>query len=593
MTKKKRLRKLRRLNKFEQRRRNKSNLGIQNRNMAQPKITLTNDGILFESSTEMRFVDFGGVKLVRPKIFSEAENKRKSDFHLRSKYPTGTYTVAAQINEILNYQVSYFEKRLDTALRSISSRFCLHFIFLQYDKSKTIEKLYTSGLLNELEHEKWRNDCSYTRRAFKFLCERIVMLNPPIFEDCQATESEIPDLYDEAIICAEELVAFSMHSDQTRYLFPEMTEFTVLPEGDDIYWELSLTDTRITESMSSDIQIRVAKDAKIRDSFFSGTAFDQDWEKHDEIIGEAFEKMSGVRYATAVQALATVPKMTKPNEIGICFIPKSRLIEGLAKNTNTTILAIEKIISGFLLSAKNMSGDAKNFWNPKSVYRAYRRGIFEIGNDSTKHLTWSDSMFNECLFMLLVSMAYGALPPEWSHPELQISVSKLQNACGNWFEQVVLLQAQALGLQAIRSRKSLGKGQCRIECEYGEIDLIAYSEKEKLLVIGECKMTMVGAEPRFFRDELDDFVRSKKSYAAKFRKKIDWTVKNLPKICHALESTQEFSCAIEPDTVAPIMVTFMPSISKYFIEDFPCVSLSEFVSDYKNLGKWAYETRSI
>jgi len=582
MTKKKRLRKLRRSKEVEQ-----SN-GKTSVDIVQPRITLTNKGILIEPGTELRFNNFGGVKIARPKVFSEAENKRKADFHLRSKYPTGTYKDTTQINEILNYQVSYFEERVDKALRAISSRFCLHFLFIQYDASKKIEKLYNDNQLSETDREKWRNECSYTRRAYKFLCERIVMLKPHIFDDCAARETEIPDLYDEAIICAEELIAFSMHSDQTRYLFPEITEFTVLPEGDDIYWDLSLTDTRITESMTIDIQKRVAHDAKIRTSYFSGTAFDQDWEKHDEIIGEAFQKMSGMRYATAVRSLAIIPKMSRANDIGVCFIPQNRLIEGIAQNMNTAVAAVEKVVSGFVLSAENMSSDAKNFWNPKTIYRAYRRGLFEIGDGPSKHLTWSDSMFKESWFMLLISVAYGILPPEWSHPDLQVAVSKLQNACGNWFEQVVLSQVKSLGLQAIRSRKSFGQGQSRIESLYGEIDLIAYCERERLLVIGECKMTMSGAEPRFFRDELDDFVRSKKSYASKFQKKVNWLIDNLSEVCKALESTNEFNCAIAPRTVAPIMVTFLPSISKYFIPEFPCVALSEFIVDYKTLGQWAY-----
>lgn len=579
MTKKKRLRKLLEASK-------KSQPEQKIRNPVQ--LTITKGGMLIESGSGLRLMSFGGIQIVRPRVFSEATSRRKAEAYLRAKYEAGTYERSDEIGEILNYLVSYFERELVRVLARLGSKDCLHFLFTQYDAARKIEDLHKYGKLSPADAEAWSKQCSYTRRAYKFLCERIVLLRPQIDSEAQAHLSELPALYDEAIICAEELVAFSIQSDSTRYLFPEKSVFIVHPPGEDVYWELGLNDPVLTEAITRDFQERIGRDARTRNSYFTGKAFDQDWERHDAIIGEAFEKMCGMRYEKAVRALSIIPKMCKPGEMGICLIPKEKLIEGAAINMETSPESIRKVFAGFWLTADNMNLEAKRFWNSRSVYRAYRRGLFEIGHATDKHLTWSESMFIESWFMLVISMAYGIVPPEWNHPQLQTALGKLQNECGQWFEKIVGQQVIGLGLEAICSRSGFGQGSSRLESPHGEIDLIAYSEKERLLVIGESKMTMTGEEPRYFRNDLEDFVLKEKSFASKFRRKVEWILGNLPAVCRALESTREFTCPITPSSVAPIMVTFVPSIAKYMIPDFPCVALSELVFDYKKDSKWPY-----
>jgi hypothetical protein len=188
----------------------------------------------------------------------------------------------------------------------------------------------------------------------------------------------------------------------------------------------------------------------------------------------------------------------------------------------------------------------------------------------------------------MVSTAYGFLPPEWNDPGLLSAVGTLQGKCGRWFEEVVSTCVNSQGLKAINSRKSLGRKEDKIQFPCGEIDLLAYSPEEKLLIVGESKMTLAGSEPKFFRDELEDFVRKEKAYANKFRRKIEWVKSNVDLVCKALNSTNEFSGSVAIENIAPVMVTFRPTIASYYIHDFPCVSLSEFMHDLKERGSWPY-----
>jgi hypothetical protein len=574
MTKKKRLRKLERLKKIDE--------------LANP----INQSIIKNENTHaiplLEKINFGNIQIVRPKTTSEWANKIAAEAHLRAAYEAGFYTELESINEILTYLVAFFESRLDNAITHLSSWELLHFLLHEYGVARKIVDMHRRGHLSAAEEKKWVSECQFTRRAYKFLCERVVLLSPKQTVTSSKNVATLASFYDDAIISAEQLINFSVTSDQTYHLFPDTSVFEILPKGMDHYWDLRLANESTTDSLLKKIQERIGKDAKSRDSNFKGTSFDENFQLHDSIIGDAFEEIWGIRYANAVKALASVPKISSPGELGICCVRRSELIHAVALNEETTLDAVEKIFSGFLLSAENMKGEARHFWNPKNEYRAYRRGMFEIGDNSDKRITWSKEMYIECWFMLLRSTAYGIVPPEWKHSSLNTPLGTLKNECGKWFERVVRDRMRSMGMEAICSRRSFGLGPQRIESVHGEIDLVAYSEKEQLLIIGECKMTMTGAEPKFFRDELEDFVRKPKSHANRFRKKLVWIQENIDSFCIALDSAKEFGCKIRPTHIAPVMITFIPSIASYFISDFPCVALSELVDDYKEKDRWEY-----
>ena len=93
-----------------------------------------------------------------------------------------------------------------------------------------------------------------------------------------------------------------------------------------------------------------------------------------------------------------------------------------------------------------------------------------------------------------------------------------------------------------------------------------------------------GLEPKFFRDAVSQFVRSKGNYSDKLRKKIAWVWENRQAIVRALGSP------IADPTMAGALVTLYPSFASYFIADVPCVSITELMLDYEAAGGWPYST---
>ena len=140
-------------------------------------------------------------------------------------------------------------------------------------------------------------------------------------------------------------------------------------------------------------------------------------------------------------------------------------------------------------------------------------------------------------------------------------------------------------------RKGIGVGPARIliPSDVGEIDYLGYSESERLLLVGEFKMVRHGFEPTFFRDDVSDFVESKKAYAKKFRKKVEWVALYLNDVVAALESEPNLPDRIDPKGMAKVLVTGFPSFASYFIADFPCVSVVELRVAYEKQSAWPYE----
>ena len=106
------------------------------------------------------------------------------------------------------------------------------------------------------------------------------------------------------------------------------------------------------------------------------------------------------------------------------------------------------------------------------------------------------------------------------------------------------------------------------------------------MVVVEAKMAMTGLEARYWRDDVDEFVSRPGSYAEHFRRKIIWVKENRDAISVALglPIVEKIGC---------VMVTLYPCIARVFIDDFPCVSMAEFMLDYNRQAKWPYSLKAI
>ena len=219
------------------------------------------------------------------------------------------------------------------------------------------------------------------------------------------------------------------------------------------------------------------------------------------------------------------------------------------------------------------------------------RGFFEIPHYTGIHLAFSRNMALENLNQLVRSSIFQKIPLEWSNKKVNKALRKLSTEAGKKFEQIVEENLATIGITGRRSiNKQIGNKRnfIKIPSEVGEIDFLGYSASEHFVLIAECKLVQAGFEGKFFRDDIQDFIKSNKSYLKKFDRKVKWLLNNHSAAISALNSMQIHSAQIKPTKIVAAFITYYPTIAQYFIEDYPCVSITNLILDYKDKNKWFY-----
>ncbi len=134
--------------------------------------------IIVEESSGLNFENFADIQIYRPRSSSELKIRLESEFHLRSKFDTGVYTDPKEINQVLLHQFEFYSQKFNEIIPKLASLDLIEFILSEYDKASNIEHKYKNGELNQEETTIWKEFGSKLRRVAKYLCERVVLLQP-------------------------------------------------------------------------------------------------------------------------------------------------------------------------------------------------------------------------------------------------------------------------------------------------------------------------------------------------------------------------------------------------------------------------------
>jgi hypothetical protein len=539
----------------------------------------------------MDLESFSEVSIFRPRAVSELALRTGAEAHLRAKYRVGRYSDPAIINEILKYQFAYYEDILAQLLPPIASRQLLHFLLFQYDQTAEIDRIYKGGKLTAREEKRWISLGAQLRRALKYLIERIVLLKPE--DEPELSEDYLLSYLDRVMICAEVLVQLYVMSEQTFAIVPSGTIFEIFPPGRRLYFALNIKKRDLLR-----FGTRVRIDSANRDRFVPLKSPAVDVDLHDKYLGVALKDSLGVTFTEAISVLRLIIEeaQTADDELPTLFLDQDRTASSISSGWGLPDRGVRAILNGFTISKEKMEEEGREIWRPKQEYRAFRRGFFEVSHPSGMHLAFSREMARECLMQLLSGVGFKQLPPEWRTAQVNRGLESLSNEVGKWFESIVQTNLSRNGITGVRSLKDqIGSGDrlIRIPDPVGELDFLGYSSRENLLVLVECKMTYEGTEPRYFRDAMSSYVTSRNAHATKFRRKLAWVQENANAISLALASVLPLKQPITPARLAAAMITYYPSAATYFIDDFPCASITEFMLAYESTGKWPYPTHVL
>lgn len=208
------------------------------------------------------------------------------------------------------------------------------------------------------------------------------------------------------------------------------------------------------------------------------------------------------------------------------------------------------------------------------------------------HLAWSPKMAVENAALLITEIPMKQVPIEWASPEVVSALGRLSNVVGKWFETSMARNFTSLGIVGIESAKdAVGRGPTAVPIppDIGEMDFIGYSHTDRAVIVAESKFVRSGAEPRFYRDDLSEFVTGSNAFMKRLSRKSEWVAHNLPRVRTALANATGAKITDETRRVLSVMVTYYPSCAGYFWKEAPCVSLAEFMLDYQHSGKWPYK----
>lgn len=538
----------------------------------------------------LRQKEIGGVTLLRPRTDSESQFRAYAEDHLRSKYDVGTYSDASEINSILRWQFEFLNGELQNTIKHLSSRSLITFLLSQYDATCKIRAIYQGGKLSEPDRQYWERQGPTIRRSIKHLCELVTLAaaDQPPREDRFGTYY-VKHL-EGAIIACEMVVELYALSDHVHLLSPNNSTLTIFAPGNEQYYDLQFG----KDERHDDYIRRVVTDTNTRRKFLDSLPPDRDVAFQAKSLDDSFVTELGFSYRHGIAALTELinnVQQPDPDAFDVPFIARDMILTGWRETPGWPHQVTEKIIGAFELDRPRL--EKRAVFKPQQEHRALRRGLFAFPHASGQHLIYSREMARECLISLISGISFQKLPAEWRTPVTRKAAGALQNRCGEWFEQQVARNMSLLGVVGQRSFSGAleRKGnRISVPADIGDLDYLGYSDRDKSIILIECKFLDSGMEPRFYRDDISAFVTNNPSFSSKLLKKAEWVRKNAGAVCRAISSLTDERSAIEPTKLLTAFVTLVPTFASYFVADFPCVSLSEFVNEYKTDNRWPYST---
>lgn len=520
--------------------------------------------------TQMSVRFFGSKAIFRPSSNTAKDLRQKVQRAILQKYSPGVYLGKEEANPILRSAFEFHDSRLRRIAPSLASRNSAEFLLSQYDEANAI--LHGSSITDPFEKQEWARIEPGFRRAIKFIVELFCIARNPGRE--RVSKKTCFQKLEELLCHAEHAADLAEISDRAYQIFPDDFQLILHAENSPQIFETSILGRHAGWDIR--FQKRVIRDREARSRFMGGNyQFDIHTDSHSPFLDDAFSSAFGMSYGEFIYSIIRVIDDAKPVQNGppTLFIKRSDLVKKFCEHGHPR-RAVETLLRGFTVTANMLEAEDRVIWNPKQESRAYRRGFFSFPHEAGTHLAFSRSMAREALIQLVIGGCYRKLPAEWALPEIEDALEKLSKEAGDWFEKLVKSNLAAAGFCGGRVKRRMGRGEAALEIppEVGELDFLGWNQERREVLLVEAKMTNTGIESRYWRNDLSEFVRGKKSYANQFRRKIDWVRANWDKIVGQLGAYSDCSFSAR-------MVTLYPCIAAEFIDDFPCTSIAEMMLD--------------
>lgn len=519
-----------------------------------------------------------GYELYIPSKTADDRLKAACRQEILREFRAGRFTKLADVNKAIRLMSQFYSKWLNDHVRVSACYQMLEFTLWQYEQTSHIDALYLGGKLNELEQRLWSEYGPIIRRALKLFIEITLMY--PLDRLSDIPHNQLALVIEHPYVAAISLVEFSVLSDQIYYLFPDSSSVEIFESGPRLY-ELESPVKQLFPHKD-----RMLRDAAERFEIIGGKSFELDIMEHSRLLTPAFQDAVGVSYSDALSALRAINEHIAviDNSFPIQSIHRAPLQNAICSQFGWSPDATSRVIDGFTLTPEAVRLDGRARWNSRLSERLLRKGFVQTSHRNGAVLMWSNTLAKEGMMRLAEGAAFQQFPSAWRTDKVNRILGTISRNAGKWLENVCQTELQKLGISSIVSQKdSIGSGSAllKIPDEVGELDVLAYSPKESLLIFLECKMLMATNEPKAWKSELDQFNNKKDGFNKKFAKKVNWLKANMVKVIAALQSVNVIESDRTPAFMAEAIVTFYPSIATHFDNDHQCLSICELIRGYK------------
>lgn len=510
--------------------------------------------------------------MFRPLKKVEKKVRKNYQAAIFSKYKQGQYVGREKVGEILKFSFAFYEKILETHLNKIASIELLAYLLSEYDEYFDLSIRHQHGQLTKEEEKFWNEDGNKSKRAIKYILEKIINYLPNEIKD----GVEFLESLSYCLIAAEEMVSSYMSDDLAYSLSPDDCAIEIKNKTSHNFLEFKPNPiTDIINNINSN-QYFIKRDNYISEN---GIQLPLENAYQAKILDDVFLESFNLSYSDSIGVISELISICEPRAGGVnsCGFNKKSMTLALVedrKNRNVTKEQIETILNGFCLSSSNLY--QRKIFSPKQEYRAFKRGFFEVPTNKGCFILFSKKMALESLVQLQLSACFGQLPTEWLafNKNIKNKLASLSNSTGKWFEDLLSNEYRSRGINYIQSLKKLkiNGENIYIPDGIGEIDFLAIIGSE--LHVVECKFVQFSSEPRHYLDDKSKFIKGDKSYSEKFIRKINWVSENIDIIKQHLNSLDIPASKIE--SIRPYIVTFYPTIAKGLIHEHECVDFIEY-----------------
>lgn len=505
---------------------------------------------------------------------------------LREKFSKGIYTKREDILNILNFIYECHYNEICNVIKGVNSKEVISYLLYQLELIENAD----------IKHRRVENVVLFKETIFYLLDLFVEKNNHETSNSLYFHENEF---FHKLWIHAKKCIEYVNASNHASMVCPNTSEIELFPDNSDLFIKQSESNNfdRNFDSFQRDVQNNI----KLRDRILGSVDLQQIiFELVSDDKNTGFEEKFGLTYLEFEFIFLDLIKNSKKiNRITDIPCLSVKDITNISNQLNISRENICDLLGGISLTDNHFETRKREIWDFVQQERSRKRPLIELNYEGEKWLLFSPKMLGNRICGLaedLILSPQNRIPKEWNTTNINRKFSHLNTKIGVWFETLTQDLLERVGVVGFKpgNRLRLSENETiALEANIGPADFIGYSAELKTVIVIECKLLDCVFDSKGIRSELSKFLTNKKCYTKKFKEKIEWTIENFEKVKAAIEYQKNIKIPTECNQLNYCFVTYYPTITKYFYDEIPILTLAELIESLSEKRSWSFNNGKI